>query len=128
MNYLDAEEILLIHYKLIKRYGGSHGTRDIERVKSAAIAPAQEVFGQEQYPNIFQKAAVYSRNIIADHPFYDGNKRTGMASAAMFLKRNGCVFVAKKGELENFAVKIAVEKLDIPQIADWLKQHTKDKN
>lgn len=124
MKYLSAEEILLIHFKLIERYGGSHGTRNLERVKSAAVAPAQEVFGQEQYPDMFEKAAVYARNIIADHPFADGNKRTGMTAAAMFLKSNDVSFVAEKGELEDFAVKIATEKLDVKIIAGWLKEHS----
>ena len=123
MLYFDAEEILLIHHQLIERYGGSHGTHDIARVKSAAVAPAQEVFGREQYPDIFEKSAVYARNIITDHPFIDGNKRTGMSVAVLFLKRNGHVFTAKKGELEDFAVKTAADKLDIPTIAAWLRRH-----
>ena len=125
MRYLSEEEVLLIHHQLIKRYGGTHGTRDLERVKSVAAAPMQEVFGQEQYPGAFEKAAVYARNIIADHPFFDGNKRTGMAVAAMFLKRNGYQFVAKKGELEDFALKVVTEKLDVLAIATWFKPHTK---
>lgn len=124
MVYLSAEEILLIHYKLIELYGGSHGTRDIERVKSAAVSPAQVAFGQEQYPSIFLKAAVYARNIIADHPFADGNKRTGIATAVMFLKKNGYDFVAKQGEVEDFAVRIAVEKPEIDEIAQWFKNHS----
>jgi len=125
MRYLDAEEILLIHHRLIERYGGSHGTRNLERVKSAAIAPAQFVFGSEQYRDIFEKTAVYARNIITDHPFQDGNKRTGMAAAAMFLKRNGYQLEAKKGEIEDFAVHIATQKPIIAEIADWLENHSK---
>lgn len=121
MVYLEAEEILLIHHQLIERYGGPHGTRDLERVKSAAVAPAQEAFGQEQYPNVFLKAAVYARNIIADHPFVDGNKRTGIASAVIFLKKNGYNFAAKPGEVENFAVRVVVEKLSVGDIASWFK-------
>lgn len=125
MKYVDAEEILLIHHQLIERYGGSHGTRDLERVRSAAIAPAQAVFGGEQYKNVFEKAAVYARNIIADHPFYDGNKRTGMAAAIIFLKRNGYSFKVKKGEIEDFAVHIATKKPEIAAVAAWLKKHSK---
>jgi len=128
MKYLEAEEILLIHHKLIERYGGSHGIRDIRRIKSVTLAPALEAFGQEQYPNVFEKAAVYSRNIISDHPFLDGNKRTGMAASVMFLKRNGYSFQAKKGELENFAVQIAVDKPSIGEIATWFKTHSKKQN
>ena len=123
MNYLEAEEILLIHHQLIERYGGSHGTRDLERIKSATSAPAQHIFGEEQYRGIFEKAAVYARNLITDHPFHDGNKRTGITSAILFLNKNGHVFKANKGEIENFAVQIAVERLNISDIAVWLKQH-----
>ena len=124
MEYVDAEEILLIHYQLIERYGGSHGTRDLSRVKSVALASSQHVFKDEQYKTVFEKASVYARNIITDHPFRDGNKRTGIATAAMFLEKNGYSLRAKKGEVENFAVEIAVNKLSIEAIATWLKQHT----
>lgn len=124
MKYLEAEEILLIHHQLVTRYGGSHGTRDLARIKSAAAAPAQSVFGEEQYKTVFEKAAVYIRNIICDHPFNDGNKRTGMAAGAMFLTRNGYIVSAKIGELEDFAVKVATDKLDVPEIAAWLETHS----
>jgi death-on-curing protein len=121
--YLAAEEILLAHFKLIERFGGSHGVRDISRVKAVVAAPRQEAFGTEQYPTLFEKAAVYARNIIADHAFVDGNKRTGIAAAVIFLQRNGQKFRAKQGELEDFAVLIATDHLDIATIADWLKDH-----
>lgn len=124
MQYLTAEEILLIHHQLIERYGGLHGTRNLSRVKSAALAPSQYVFKEEQYKTIFEKAAVYARNIIIDHPFYDGNKRTGITTAVMFLVKSGYNFKAQEGEIEDFAVKIAVGKPDITDIAMWLKQHT----
>ncbi len=123
MKYVEAEEILLIHHQLIERYGGSHGTRDLSRVKSAALAPQQIVFGEEQYKGVFEKAAVYMRNLISDHPFHDGNKRTGVAAAAMFLKKNGYSLKAKEGEIENFAVHIAIKKPKIAEITAWLKNH-----
>jgi death-on-curing protein len=123
--YLSEQEILLAHFKLIERYGGSHGVRDLERLKSVVQAVQQEVFGVEQYPNLFEKAAVYIRNIIADHPFTDGNKRAGMTIGVMFLLRNSAKFSAKTGELEDFAVRVATEHLDIPAIAAWLEAHVR---
>jgi death-on-curing protein len=124
MNYLDAEEILLIHHQLIERYGGAHGTRDLSRVESAAVAPSQNIFGKEQYEDIFEKAAVYMRNLISDHPFLDGNKRTATASPVMFLVKNHIQFETEQGEIEDFVVKVAVEKLTIQQIATWLREHS----
>ncbi|MDB5164915.1 MAG: putative death on curing protein [Candidatus Saccharibacteria bacterium] len=123
MRYLSEKEILLTHFKLIERYGGSHGTRDLERVKSAIAAPKQVAFGVEQYPGVFEKAAVYARNLIGDHPFADGNKRTGITVAIMLLLRNDQKFSVKAGELEDFAVQIATDHLDVPTIAAWLKTH-----
>lgn len=125
MNYFDEEELLFIHHQFVERYGGSHGLRDIERIKSVTAAPQLSVFGVDQYESVFEKAAVYARNIIGDHPFTDGNKRTGITSAVLFLDKNGKKFEAQKGELEDFAVQIATEHLDIPAIAAWLEKHTK---
>ncbi len=125
MWYFDEQTLLLAHYKLIERFGGSHGVRELERVRSVIEAPKFRAFGQEHYSDVFLKAAVYSHNIIGDHPFVDGNKRTGMTCALMFLRKNGIQVLINKGELEDFAVLVATDKLSVEQIADWLKQHTK---
>jgi death on curing protein len=122
-HYLSEKEVLLIHFKLIERYGGSHGVRDLDRIKSVVAAPSQEIFGVEQYPDVFEKAAVYARNIIGDHPFADGNKRTGIVAAIIFLQRSSQKFAAKPGELEDFAVQIATGRLGIPTITTWFKNH-----
>ena len=123
IRYLPEEDILLAHFKLIERYGGSHGLRDVNRIKSVVAAPKQELFGSEQYSSIFEKAAVYARNIIGDHPFTDGNKRTGITVAIIFLQHNDQKFTAKQGELEDFAVQVATEHLSVEQIAAWLEAH-----
>lgn len=99
--------------------------RDEGRIRSVESAPMQEVFGQEQYASIHEKAAVYMRNIIADHPFNDGNKRSGTSVSSIFLMRNGYVLSATSRELEDFAVQVAVEHLEVPVIAAWLKSHSK---
>lgn len=123
-SYLSLEEILRLHFRVVNDFGGSHGVRDEGRLESVVFAPVQEVFGAEQYPDIFEKAAVYMRNIIGDHPFVDGNKRTAVTVAGIFLARNEHRLTATTIELEDFAVKIAVEHLGVPEIAKWLKSHT----
>ena len=109
---------------VIEEYRGSHGIRDEGRVKSVVEAPRQEAFGKEQYPDVYQKAAVYMRNIIGDHPFTDGNKRTGVTVGGIFLLRNDIHLTASTQELEDFAVQVAVEHLSVQEIAHWLKNHT----
>ncbi len=125
MHYLTLEQILLIHSMMIDETGGLHGIRDREALLSIHKAPEQAAFGQELYRTVFDKAAVYVREIIMRHPFLDGNKRTGMTAGAIFLEENGFVFVAKRGEIEKFALELVQDHLAIPMIAAWLKRHSR---
>lgn len=127
MIYLSFEDILEIHSFIIDETGGSHGLRDRGVLLAAIALPAQAMFGRELYPTIFVKAAVYIRNIIFSHPFIDGNKRTAMTAAAIFLEDNGYEFIAEKGEIEQFALAVIHDRLDIEAIALWLKRHSKKK-
>ena len=123
--YLTSEEILRLHFQVVEEYGGSHGVRDENRLASAADAPKQDVFGVEQYDTLYKKAATYMRNIIGDHPFSDGNKRTGTTVAGVFLMRNGIRLTATPKDLEDFAVKVATDRLDVEVIAAWFEAHAK---
>lgn len=125
VKYLKVEEILRIHFRVVEDYGGAHGVRDEGRLKSVAEASSQEAFGVEQYPDVYQKAAVYLRNIIADHPFFDGNKRTGVTVAGVFLIRNNMHLNATPRELEDFAVSVAIDHPSVEDIANWLRSHTR---
>lgn len=125
MRYLSKDEILLLHSMIIDETGGRHGIRDRHAILSLVELPKQKVFGKILYPGIFLRAAVYARNIINFHPFIDGNKRTGMIVADVFLGENGYRLVVKKGEIEKFVLKIATKKPDLKTIAEWLKKHSK---
>jgi death on curing protein len=124
INYLSLEEILRLHFQVIEDFGGSHGVRDEGRLLSVVEAPKLKAFGQEQYETVCEKAAVYLRNIIGDHPFIEGNKRSALTTCAIFLKRNGKSLMATSLELENFTVKVAVNHLEAAEIASWLKRNT----
>lgn len=125
MKYLTKEQILLIHSIVIDEIGGLHGVRDKYAILSLEATPKQKVFGKELYQTIFFKAAVYARDIIMNHPFVDGNKRTGVMIASVFLENNGYKIIAKEGELEKLALKVVVEKLSLEKIAIWFKKHSK---
>jgi len=118
------EEILQLHFRIIEDFGGSHGVRDENRLMSAVEASKQEVFGQDQYPSLHTKAAVYLRNIIGDHPFSDGNKRTALTVCGVFLARNNKSIIADPKELEDFIIQVTVEHLDVETIARWLESHS----
>lgn len=125
MNILTLEQLLQLHSVVIEATGGSPGLRDLGRLEAAIASQTQNVFGEDLYPTTIDKAAALIRGIIADHAFVDGNKRTAMLTGLTFLEINGLSFHAVPGEIENFAVKIAVDKLDVPPISIWLKAHIK---
>lgn len=122
MKLISLEQLLQIHALLVEATGGSAGLRDLGRLEAALATQTQFVFGEELYPSLAEKAAAIIRGIIADHPFVDGNKRTAMLTGLTLLKVNGTQFTAQDGEIEDFAVKIAVDKLDVPAIATWLSE------
>lgn len=124
MTALTLEQLLELHALVIYQTGGSSGLRDIGRCEAAIATQTQAVFGEELYPYLIHKAAALIRGIIGDHPFVDGNKRTAMLAGLTFLEINGVHFTAQKGQVEDFAVRVATEQLDVPAIASWLRQHS----
>lgn len=123
MKTLTIEQLLELHVLVIAQTGGSDGLRDLGRLESALATQTQSVFGSELYATLHEKAAALIRGIIGDHPFVDGNKRTAILASLTFLQINDIKFSAKTGELEDFAVRVATEHLDVPVIAAWLETH-----
>lgn len=123
MKTLTIEQILQLHVLVVAKTGGSTGIRDLERLDAVAAAQNQHVFGRAVYPSPIQKAAALIRGIIGGHPFVDGNKRTAMLAGLTLLKINGISLSLAQGDLEDFAVQVAVEKLDVAAIMKWLGDH-----
>jgi death-on-curing protein len=124
MKTVTLEQILQIHTILVEQTGGSRGLRDLGRLESVIASQTQSVFGQDLYEGKLEKAAALIRGVISDHPFVDGNKRTAMLVGLTFLKINDIKLSMPKGSIEDFAVRIAVDRLDIKDITKWLEQHT----
>lgn len=124
MKYFTSEDILLIHSFIIDETGGSHGLRDRGAIEALVAAPKQSFENKEQYSDIYQKAAVYLHRTIMNHPFVDGNKRTAVTVAGLFLEENGYDITVKEGDFEEFAVRVVEEKLEINEIAKWLTKHS----
>lgn len=125
LRYLTEENILFIHSILISETGGSHGVRDHGAIAALVNLPKQMAFGKELYPSIFLKAAIYIRNIITVHPFFDGNKRTGMTASAVFMEDNGYKIIAKQGDIEAYALKVISDRETLEDIAKWLKKNSR---
>ncbi len=86
LQILKVEHILQLHVLAIQKYGGTEGIRDLGRLESAVASQTQEVFGEALYVTVYQKSAALIRNIIGDHPFFDGKKRTAMLSGITLLE------------------------------------------
>jgi death-on-curing protein len=123
MIVLTLEHLLELHAVVLAETGGGEGLRDLGRLESAVSTQMQNVFGEELYPSIVDKSAAIVRGIVADHPFVDGNKRTALIAGLTLLRLNGVDFQAHPGEIEDFAVKIATEHLDVKEISNWLNAH-----
>jgi death on curing protein len=119
-----TEQVLFVHYRLVSETDGEYGVRDLGLLESAIARPQATFDRQELYPDIFEKAAALMESLINNHPFVDGNKRTGIACAVLFLKQNGISFSAKNTELEKFTLRVASSTPGRDEIAKWLKKHS----
>ncbi|HHT9126720.1 MAG TPA: type II toxin-antitoxin system death-on-curing family toxin [Candidatus Brocadiia bacterium] len=124
MNYLTPEQVLFIHYRLIEETGGSHGIRDLALLQSAVARSMATFNNHDLYPDLFSKAASLMHSIIKNHPFIDGNKRTAITAASIFLLRNNCSLKASNKELERFTFKVARENVGLQEIGKWFKKHS----
>ena len=82
-------EVLLILQDQIRRYGGAYGVRDNDLLSSALAMPGTTFEGQYLHKDLYDQAAAYAFHLWQNHPFLDGNKRTALASALVFLSLNG---------------------------------------
>ena len=124
MKYLTTPQVLAIHDQMVKRFGGSHGVRDLGLVESAIGRPMASYDGNDLYETIFDKAAALLQSLLKNHPFVDGNKRTALTSAGIFLKINGVNLKNYHEEEVEFAVRVDNKNLSIEEIASWLEKHT----
>lgn len=124
MKYLTPQQVLAIHDRAVKNFGGSHGVRDITLVESAVARPQATYDGNDLYETIFEKAAALLQSLLKNHPFVDGNKRTALSSAGIFLKINGYKLINTHKEEVEFGVNVDNQHLSLEEIADWLKKNT----
>jgi len=121
ITFLTLAEVVEIHADQIERYGGSDGIRDINLLSSAVAMPLASFSGSVLHEDIFEMAAAYVFHISQNHPFVDGNKRTGLASALVFLELNGISPSDPEEKLYTSMVSIAEGKLNKTEFAEILR-------
>jgi len=123
--FLTLAEVLEIHQDQLSRYGGRSGIRDLGLLKSALAMP-QAGMGEEYFhADIVEMAAAYLFHIVRNHPFADGNKRTGTVAALVFLALNGIEIEADETEFERMVRKVAEGKTGKGETAGFLRANTK---
>ena len=120
--FLTLAEVVEIHKDQINRYGGSAGIRDMNLLSSAVAMP-YAFFGEHfLHHDIFEMAAAYAFHISQNHPLIDGNKRTALASALIFLELNGTSITDTGGELYDAMIHLATGELDKTAFGSILKR------
>ena len=128
MRYLTLGEILAIYRRVMDQSGGMMGVRDVGALESSVSQPRMSFEGNDLYMTLAEKAASLGYSIIQNHPFIDGNKRTGHAAMEMFLLLNGYEIRAGVNEQMETILMVASGKLSRKALTVWLNEHAVEKD
>lgn len=123
MIVLSKEQIIKLYEELVQETGGTGGIRDEGLLESAINAPLQSYDNIELFPSIQQKGARLGYGIIMNHPFVDGNKRTGAHAMLVFLAINGIELCFDDDELVNTVLNVAAGKTKFEELLKWVIEH-----
>lgn len=119
--FLDLEHTLRLHRSLIEHYGGAEGIRDVGLLQSAIAMPQASYGGEYLHDDIFEMAAAYLFHLVQNHPFLDGNKRIGAASAIVFLALNDIEIDNDEQGLVDLALAVATGTAGKKEIAEFFR-------
>jgi death-on-curing protein len=118
--FLTVDEVLAVHADQIRRYGGSHGLRDLGLLSSALAMPQASFDGVYLHTSLAEMAAAYLFHLAQNHPFVDGNKRTALAVALAFIWVNGRRLEAGEDELTDLVMGIAAGRVGKSETAVFI--------
>ena len=121
---ISIHEAIEIHSILLERFGGLTGIRDRALLESALSRPFQTFDGEELYPTTAEKAAAILESIVTNHPFIDGNKRTGYVLSRLMLMEADMDFCVDQEEKYQFVISISKGELGIEEITNWITKHS----
>lgn len=121
--WLNRTDCLAIHEVMLAQYGGLAGLRDANLLESAVAKPLH-LFAYGS-PDLADLAASFAAGLIRNHPFLDGNKRTGFMTAMAFLELNGLAFAAPEVDAVVQTLALAAGALDETGYAAWLRKNSR---
>lgn len=122
--FLGVDDVVRINHQHIILFGGLHGVRDIALLDAAVKRPQTTFGGTFLYTDIYTMAAVYAQGIIKNHPFIDGNKRTGMACALIFLDSNNYEISLSNNDVYDIGIALAESEISYEILAQIFKDKT----
>lgn len=123
LDFLSTEDVIQIHRDQIERYGGAPDIRDAGLLASAVEAPRATFGGSLLNQDVFEVAAAYLFHLVQNHPFVDGNKRTGAAAALVFLDLNSIECMIADDPLAELVISVARGETSKNEIAIFLRNH-----
>lgn len=121
IQFLTLAEVIEIHSDQIERYGGHGGIRDINLLSSAVAMPYASFSGNFLHNDIYEMAAAYAFHISRNHPFIDGNKRTALAAALVFLELNGISISDPEERLYEAMLGVVSDRMNKAEFAEVLR-------
>ena len=121
--FLTLLDVLEIHAEQIELYGGEIGVRDITLLESALAVPRSGIDQAYFHDDVFAMSAAYLFHIVNNHPFVDGNKRTGLACAYLFLAINGYELECDPDEFAEMVLDVAKGGLDKAGVTEFMRLH-----
>jgi death-on-curing protein len=110
--HLSVETVREMHAEALRRFGGSDGVRDENLLASAVLTPQSSFGGRSPYSDLVEIAGAYLFYLCGNHPFVDGNKRTAMMAAIVFLRLNEIEPAPDSDEWERLVLDVASSKCD----------------
>jgi len=123
IRWLTLRMVLAFHRETLQRHGGSPGIRDLPLLDSALARP-QNRAAYDDTASLFDLTAEYCAGIIGNHPFVDGNKRTGLLAGVVFLSLNGYALEADEADIVAIIEAVAAGDVAIAPLAAWLGDHS----
>ena len=117
------EQILILHERLVLKTGGASGIRDIGLIQSALARADASFASVELYPGVLAKAAAICCGLTQNHGFVDGNKRIGVTTMLMILRKNTVTLSYTQDELVELGLSIAQGHADVPGTEAWIRAH-----
>ena len=124
--WIEARDVLAIHDRLLALHGGATGLRDMGLLESALARPRQS-YTYSETSDVIEMAALYTAGVIRNHPFVDGNKRTGFVIGILFLELHGFEFRASEADATQAVMDLAAGTLDGAGYGAWLRENAKRK-